>query len=130
MFYLPFKRVAGGIFKIANIVPSLVKQLNTKWQAINLQCACCSHENIILNGENKSYQHPRFKEIIYKIFASTNKQEPILLICYQHRDKRKKQSSPVAACICVVPLSMAFRWFTNRPMSMRNTSFIMRGRNT
>ena len=29
----------------------LIKQLSTKWQAVNLQLACCSHKNIILNDK-------------------------------------------------------------------------------
>ena len=49
MFCLPFERVAGGVFQIANIVPSLIQQLDTLWQAVNLQHACYNHKNVILN---------------------------------------------------------------------------------
>ena len=62
MFCLPFEYVTGGIFQIANIVLSLVKKLNTNWQAINLQHACSSHKNIILNEKIKpTGWHPRFE---------------------------------------------------------------------
>ena len=39
----------GGIFQIANIVPSLIKLLNRNWLAVNLQHARCSHKNVIVN---------------------------------------------------------------------------------
>ena len=49
VFYAPFERVAGGIFQIVNIVPSLIRQLNTNWLAVSLQHACCCHYNVKLN---------------------------------------------------------------------------------
>ena len=62
MFCLPFERVAGGIFQIVNIVQSLVKQLNTNEQAVNIQHACCSHMNVILYEIIKPKTwHDRFK---------------------------------------------------------------------
>ena len=37
------------------------KVTKTNWQPLNLQHACCSHKNVILNENNKSRsRHPRF----------------------------------------------------------------------
>ena len=53
MFYLPCERVAlaGGIIQIANIIPQELNEvtISINWQALNLQHACCSHKNVILN---------------------------------------------------------------------------------
>jgi len=40
-------RNAGGIFQIANIVPSLIHQIDTHWRAVNAQHSCCSYINVI-----------------------------------------------------------------------------------
>ena len=58
MFCLLCQHVASGIFQIANIVPGLVKLLNTNWQSVSLQHACCSHKNKILNEEIKPRSWP------------------------------------------------------------------------
>ena len=50
LFCLRFERVAG--FHIAKIIPILVNKLSTDWQALNLQNACYSHKNVILNETN------------------------------------------------------------------------------
>ena len=52
-FVYHFERVADGICQIAIIVPSLIKELHTNWQAVNRQhCACCNHKNVILNEKS------------------------------------------------------------------------------
>ena len=66
MFCLPFEYVTGESFQIANIVLSSVKKLNTNWQAVNLQHACRSRKNVILNERIKPRSwHPCF--VVYNL---------------------------------------------------------------
>ena len=63
MFCLPFERAADGIFQTANIVPSLIKRLNSNWHVVNIEHGYCSCKNVILNKNIKPRSlHPRIND--------------------------------------------------------------------